>query len=955
MTSITTWKLKSVALVAAFVLLFGALGPLAARANDTPPADTPTEQATPPAETPPTETPAPSTESTDTPAPTSESASADTLIETGDAGAVANAENHENSNDLTTPTTGDTTVNATNTAETTNSVDATSDTGANTATGSGSGGYTEIYTGMSYASANAINVINTNIIDSAGLLAFQDLFSALGLDLRGLDLSYFSLSGTPGCMSGCPSSLSLMANNNASTTNSVNVYASSGGNTANGNGDTYIETGDAYASGNAVNIINSNIVRSNYLLIGINNFGSMLGDIVLPGADFFEQLLAQSRATGNTNVAATNDATVTNSTNAGASTGGNTATGAEGAYVETGNAISSATTYNQVNSTSVGGTSLFFLFRIWGSWSGSVQGLPAGMQWAQTPYGIMLMNADGSGADVSQLSNPSGCASCNGGSVNATTTNTANLTNNVNVFALTGENQATSASSSAAISTGNAYAAANSVNIVNTNLIGHNWILAIFNIFGDLSGNISFGHPDLWLGAAAETGNPTLPGSPVEFHFTISNRGDADANDVKLTADFLDEMLNFEGQVPTPDGVSWNLGSIPKGQTREFVYNARAGLVPAGGVVAVPVNLKVTSSDTDQNPADNSENITIVVTNPLSITGSTGPSFSSDPKIVITKEADRASAFAPDTVNYTVHIMNNGGTLFDAYAYDTLTGPDGQVVKEQEWNLHNLNFNDEIKATYAVQFPRGVKAGKYTNTVTVTGLMHYPDGTVGSVEMEPVSISHELMIFSSEEGAPLCEPYLLTYIRPGAQNDEEDVTLLQEFLVDREAENGVTVNGVYDDATIDAVKRFQIKYADDILQPWGYNRATGYVYYTTQKKINDIMCDGSRSFALSPDQLSEISSTRALLQTFIKPKAPKAPAVAPAVAPAGASDPTPAVEKEQPLPPGIQVGVIPNPPKNIPAPKKKGFMAGIKEIQNSFMANVLSAFAAVSDVVAVNK
>ncbi|HVM58943.1 MAG TPA: peptidoglycan-binding domain-containing protein [Candidatus Paceibacterota bacterium] len=865
----------------------------------------------------------------------------DTTIATGDAAAESGSQNDVNTN--VTSTDGDATVSADNAATTTSDTSATADTGDNAA--SGGSGDAFIGTGNAYASANALNVINTNIVDSAGLIRFSDLFGALGIDLRGLDLSYFD-TGTQtstcsfgGCAGG---DLTVNTANAATTTNSVAVIARTGSNAASStDGSAKIETGDAYASGNAVNLVNSNVIRSNYLLVGINDFGNLGGDIVLPGADFFEHLLSRSRDARDTQVTTDNTAVVTDSTSAVADTGNNAASSTGGdASVTTGNALSSATSLNQVNTNVVGGSKVFFLFRIWGNWSGTVQGLPDGMRWEQTPAGVVLQNADGAPAGLDDLAT--------GGSVTANATNTADVTNDVSVYALTGQNQAESGTST--IATGDAYAAANSVNIVNTNLIGTNWIYAIFNIFGNFSGDISFGHPDLWLGASAEAGNPTLPDSPVTLRFTVSNQGDADATNVKLSTSFLRDMLHFHDASETGDGDAWNLGTIAKGQTKEFTYDAQAGEVPRGNSIAVPLAATVTSDQTDNNDADNTDNLTIVVTNPGSPESGDGPSFSSDPKLSITKDADATATTAPATIDYSVDIRNDGGPAFDAVATDVLTGPDGSVVNTQSWPLDTINFQDDIRITYSAVFDADLAPGTYTNTVTVTGWMHYPDGP-GSVEFSPVSATKQVSLLAGRvlgaSVAPECEQYLTAYLAPGVKgNDPAQVKLLQEFLIKYEAENGVTVNGKFDAATEAAVKRFQEKYADKILAPWGYDAPTGLVYYTTREQINDVYCSGTRSFALSDTEQNEVATTRALLATLRN--GATHPAIPHTLDLPATSTPDFA------LPPGVQVGGAPTGDGEAQAPEPpSGWLGRLFDGGKQMVSDVLGVFSSVVDTVAL--
>lgn len=90
---------------------------------------------------------------------------------------------------------------------------------------------------------------------------------------------------------------------------------------------------------------------------------------------------------------------------------------------------------------------------------------------------------------------------------------------------------------------------------------------------------------------------------------------------------------------------------------------------------------------------------------------------------------------------------------------------------------------------------------------------------------------------------PSGEPYIRGYIAFGANNDKEDVRKLQSFL-NRHMNEGLLVDGFYNSATFEAVKRFQLRYANEILHPWGINEPTGFVYLTTQRKINALQNPG---------------------------------------------------------------------------------------------------------------
>lgn len=97
--------------------------------------------------------------------------------------------------------------------------------------------------------------------------------------------------------------------------------------------------------------------------------------------------------------------------------------------------------------------------------------------------------------------------------------------------------------------------------------------------------------------------------------------------------------------------------------------------------------------------------------------------------------------------------------------------------------------------------------------------------------------------------------YMSSYLHVGANDNAGDVIKLQNFLNQFEGER-LSVTGVFGNDTFDAVKRFQEKYAGDILHPWGYDSGTGHVYILTQKKINEMSC--RTFFPLSHSQLQEI-------------------------------------------------------------------------------------------------
>jgi len=114
--------------------------------------------------------------------------------------------------------------------------------------------------------------------------------------------------------------------------------------------------------------------------------------------------------------------------------------------------------------------------------------------------------------------------------------------------------------------------------------------------------------------------------------------------------------------------------------------------------------------------------------------------------------------------------------------------------------------------------------------------------------------------------------YLLEFLKLGADNNPVEVEKLQRFLKNFEGFENLEVTGIFNQATFDAVSLFQEKYSAEILDPWGFNSPTGYVYLTTKKKVNEIFCN--TGFPLSSEQEAEIIAFRNYLQSLVETGAP---------------------------------------------------------------------------------
>ncbi|MGC9602187.1 MAG: peptidoglycan-binding protein [Minisyncoccia bacterium] len=902
-------------------------------------------------------------------------------VTTGDAVATSSVDNELNSN-TTDPDQPGRTNSSTITSDNTNvgALDSvatsTADTGSNTVTG-GTADNT-IVTGDAVSTSNVINEVNTNIFNSDGLILFINQLFGGGFDINDYDLSYFfaggpGMSETTNPTTGKPqctlltclnsSSLNVLNSNTATVTNSVIVRSSTGDNTASSTGDATIDTGSAYAAANVVNLVNTNIVNSSYLLLSFNNFGDLSANITLPGNDFFQQLFANGEATSSMNsstyaVDNVNSVDFTGTTTADATTGDNMAstttadastTPSGSGVVATGDAYSSANTYNQANTNDVGGTSVFMLFRVAGNWTGSVIGLPAGITESTFPDGNdQLIEFVSTGASTTLATD--WLQKYNSSHFLAAATSTANVDNDVTVSADTGSNQATTDTGTSSVTTGNAYAAASVVNLINTNIVGQNWIFSVFNIFGNFSGDIVFGGSlNLSLSALTSTSN-TSPSSDVTYTFTVTNSGDADASSVLLNATFDNTLLSFAptdiDATSTPAGESWNLGLIPQGQSRTFSFTAHVGSnFPAGQSATVPLTAAVVNDSITAPSTSNTADASIVVSSPANPSTSSGSSsgggggggggvlsssnplssYSNDPKLSLTKTVSIATTSATTSVDYKVVVTDDksAGPLFNSYLTDTLTDPTGKVMMQRSWNLDTINPGDEIDLTYSIVYAATSTPGIYNNVAQVTGYKNYsglaygtlisPLAATGTVLFTPegyvvASSTSEGIVLGASTSTPSittptsCSPLLSTFLGRGRANDAGQVMKLQQFLND-EVEAALPITGVFGPLTEGAVKAFQSKYKDQILAPLGLTAPTGIVLSATQSQINALVCNntGLSYLFTTAEQVTSVAAPMIAPVYVPKPHIVKTPRVPQTAAAPTTVSATPAAPKAGPL------------------------------------------------------
>jgi uncharacterized repeat protein (TIGR01451 family) len=822
--------------------------------------------------------------------PTESIAETDTLVE--------DPEDSTSIKDSAVPETASTTIATTtppativeieNQATSTTAATTSATTGDNSATTSPSG-TAIISSGDAYAYTNVVNLTNTNIINSDGFIVFlNQLFGTSDIDFRDM-FDVFSDTDTPSDVcttSNCQAGgLETYISNQTAISNDITVVADTGSNQSTGS-TAAVLTGDAYAAANVTNVANTNIVDANYLVMTFSNFGDLFGDVILPGASLLEKLF-QASPSVQTDATIINNATIENQVSAIANTGNNTTTGSS-SVIETGDATTYTNVYNQTNTNVINSDSFTILFRVHGDWAGEVFGLPEGLSYEHTAAGITISN-------TTSQSTP---AMTN--NISATITNDASITNNVSLEANTGSNQAYG-NELGYVGTGDAYAAANVTNVANTNILGRNWSLLIFDIFGDWQGDISFGQPDIWIGGTANALNgTTAAGSEILYTFTISNLGDATAKNVVLNGNLSSDLITLEQPM-----LDLQIGSIAPGETIEKTFVADVTNSLPSGSFPVDLEAELTSSSPDADFDNNSEVVTVIAENRTYRSNGRSSANRSvrteDGNIIITKTANLDTAEPGETVSYEVTLTNSGGPIYDAILYDTLYDSLGAVMLDQNWPLYTIDTDETVTINYDVAFATSAPEGTYFNRAQMLGYhkntnpkyMEMYDSMVATV---PINIGEPSPIVLGLATSTECVPYLTSFLKYNQVNDTENVRRLQTFLSEQDSFTA-PITGYFDSSTAAAVKTFQQQHAANVLTPWGLTKPTGHVYYTTQKTINEIKCADEKAFPLTIAQTTEIERYKNYsVPTVTTPVPPDAPTPTPAaVSQAVLPKPEPAV------------------------------------------------------------
>lgn len=271
--------------------------------------------------------------------------------------------------------------------------------------------------------------------------------------------------------------------NNNQITNTIDLNATSGDATVNGNTNAgNATTGPANAVANVMNIINS-IIAANQSFVGtINIYGNLDGDILI-APDFLPQLLASNasdsrNSDGSLTVNLNDTQAIVNNVNLSAASGAAVVAGnTNGGNATTGAAATKLTILNLTGHEVVASNSLLVFVNVLGKWVGVIVDAPAGATAAAVGNGITKNTVAASDSTLNSQNN-------------------SQITNNINIAAQSGDAAVTRNTNAGDATSGDATASANILNMSQSSFGVSGWFGVLFiNVMGEWLGNFGVNSP----------------------------------------------------------------------------------------------------------------------------------------------------------------------------------------------------------------------------------------------------------------------------------------------------------------------------------------------------------------------------------------------------------------------------------------------------------------------------
>ena len=690
---------------------------------------------------------------------TIEGAEGNAEIGTGEAVSQSTAENLLNTNII--EATGDTeieeqnqelaVIELDNTAEHQATSSAESISGQNAI--AGSTGNATIETGTSIAQTDQANIINTNVLGSNFEFFVLPIITDQNgdIDLNELWKQLQQKIAEESAGLNTSTNVLILNTNEAYVDLTAIASAVSGQNSVVDNGGiATIQTGDSIAAANIFNLINLNIVGSNFLFGVINIFGSLTGNIIVPSPYRFLEYLAQNNYFGQSDIVNQNFAYLTSNVTATADSGTNQQIDENGQSLETGDAYSYASSTNFANLNLLMSSWYFLLLNNFGFWDGTVDSWenPASSSPQQDPS----VSYELGGPNEQTVE---GQTTAEGGNTSVINNNSVEINANVSAEAISGQNLALRNLMSL-IKTGKSIALASIFNFLNTNIVASNFFMPIINLFGSWRGNLVFAYPNLQVEMSADKEEVSY-GDSLNYTVNYSNVGYEDARNVTLNIDLPQEaaILSAPGQKFSSTGkqLQFLVGDIAAKTSGSFSFSVTiqrptslnksenfltklfSSLVKPVEAAENAKELLTTANIATPDPeTDTLKNNTSVVTyliTPQNSDETTKPSSQEnvgstvvlDPRLEVTSSNNTGEFVYPgDIVTFFATVKNSGeGKAVNTVVYQDITYKGLTVVRNQ-FDLADIEGGKQKKLTFSIQIPKTAKAGLYESVIFADGL-----------------------------------------------------------------------------------------------------------------------------------------------------------------------------------------------------------------------------------------
>ena len=669
-------------------------------------------------------------------------------IDSGDAVSQSTAQNQLNTNiveatqeaEIDSGQAGMTTIEMANSADLQATSSAESVSGQNSI--QGSAGSATIDTGASIAQTAQANLVNTNILasnfefflipiitDQNGDIDLNELWKLLQQKIAEQSANFNGVSN-----------VYIINSNEANLDLTANASAVSGQNSAVDNaGGATITTGDSIASANIFNLINLNIIGSNFLFGIINIFGSLTGNIIVPSPYRFLEYLAANNLISESSISNQNYATLSSNVLAGADSGTNLQVDENGQSLATGDSLAYASSTNFINLNLLMSSWYFLLLNNFGIWSGTVD------SW-ENPASS---NPQESETATYELNNPNQPTSdgenTDGGNTSVLNENSVEVNAAVSATAISGQNQ-TLRNLFSLIKTGKSIALANLFNFLNTNIIGSNFFMPIINLFGSWKGNLVFAYPNLQVAMTADKEEVSF-GDSLNYTVNYENVGYEDARNVTLNINLPQEasinsapgltfaangnqLQFFIGNVAAKAGGSFSFSvTIQRPTSQNKAENIFARLFSTlvkpveaaenGRELVTTANIATPDPETDTSK-NNSSVVTYLIESDSSSSGQSDQSSDPglDPELEVTSSNNTGEFIYPgDIVTFFVTVKNKGlGKAKNAIAYQNILS-DGLTISKNQFSLGDIEGGKNKKLTFSIQIPKRALPGLYDSLI----------------------------------------------------------------------------------------------------------------------------------------------------------------------------------------------------------------------------------------------